>query len=93
MSSVQKQTAVMANVSASVASVALFPAGASFARRTVFNDSNVAMYVAFGATASLTSFTNKIAIGAYWELPLGYAGAASAIWDTGPTGAARTTTY
>jgi hypothetical protein len=94
VSSVQKQAAVLANVAASATSVTLFPAGSSFVRRVVFNDSNVAMYASFGSgAATLTSFTNKVAIGAYWELPLSYAGPVTAIWDTGPTGAARTTSY
>lgn len=93
MSTIQKQAATLANVGASATTVVLFPAASSFAQRAVFNDSNVAMYVAFAGTASLSAFTNKVAIGGYYELPAGYAGVVSAIWDTGPTGSARTTTY
>jgi hypothetical protein len=65
----------------------------------LFNDADKACYVKFGASASTTSFTAKLApkdadgIGGY--LNLGalrvYRGAITAIWDASPTGALRIT--
>lgn len=91
-----KTGATLANVAASTTSVTLFAAGTGAPnQRIVFNDSNVAMYIAFGAAAaSTTNFTVKIAAGGYYEFPIPiYNGACTAIWDATATGAARVTSY
>jgi hypothetical protein len=48
----------------------------------VFNDSTAALFLKFGATASATSFTVKIAAGAYYEMPTRptYTGIVDGIW-------------
>lgn len=58
----------------------------------IFNDSTVALYVAFGATASLTAFTVKIAPDGYYEFPQPiYTGQINGIWASNASGAARIT--
>lgn len=94
MSQIKTQTAVVAQVAASATVVTLFTAQAGGNKRIIFNDASTAMYVKFGAAASLTDWTYKIAIGAAWDVPTPlYSGLITAIWDTGPTGQARITSY
>lgn len=58
----------------------------------VCNDADKALYIKYGATASVTSFTAKVAAGGYWEMPSPvYTGVVDGIWASGPTGAARVT--
>lgn len=40
----------------------------------IFNDTTATLNVRLGAGASATSFTNRLAIGGYWEVPEGYVG-------------------
>lgn len=95
MSTINRQGAVLANVTASATSVALFAAGAGNQGRVVFNDADQPLHIAFSATAaSLTAFTVRVAAGGYFEfrLPL-YNGPCTAIWGPAPTGTARTTMW
>jgi hypothetical protein len=88
-----KQAATLNNVASSASAVALFGVAGNSVRRTIFNDSSSACYIALGGTASITRFTNKVAAGGYFEFPLPlYGGTASIIWDTA-NGFARTTEY
>jgi hypothetical protein len=57
---------------------------------TVFNDSTSAVFLKFGATASATSFTVKVASGGYFEVPFGYTGILDGIWVSA-NGSARVT--
>lgn len=93
MSTINKQVATLTNVAASATVVTLFAVkNGSGTSRAVFNDATTAMYIAYGAAASLTNFTVKVAIGGYYEFPRPlYTGLVTAIWDAGPTGSARTT--
>jgi len=49
------------------------------------------MYLALAATASTSLYTIQIAIGGYYELPVYYTGAMSAIWNNNSTGSALVT--
>jgi hypothetical protein len=87
-------SATLANVNDSASSVTLLASNASRKMATIFNDSTVALYVKFGATASLTSFTVKIAAQGYYELPIPvYTGVLDGIWDSDQSGAARVTEW
>lgn len=70
-------------VGASVTSVSLLAANSNRESATFYNDSASAYcYLKLGATASTTSFTYKMAPGAYYELPMPvWAGAVDGIWD------------
>lgn len=89
--------ATVTTVAASATVVTIFAAGtgaSAGSQRLVSNDSNVALYLKFGSAASLTDWTVKIAIGGYYEFPYPlYNGLVTGIWDAGPTGQARLTSY
>lgn len=84
--------ATLSNVASSASAVTILAANTSRRGATVFNDADKALYLKFGASASATSFTVKIAAGGYYELPSPvYQGVMSGIWEAGPTGSARVT--
>lgn len=83
-------TATLANVAASASSVTLQASNTSRLGWMFVNDSTSAVYVKFGSAASTTSYTVKVAAGGYYELPFGYNGIITGIWDSA-TGNARVT--
>lgn len=84
--------ATLSNVASSASAVTILAANTSRRGAMVFNDADKALYLKFGASASTTSFTVKIAAGGYYELPSpAYQGAMSGIWEADPTGSARVT--
>lgn len=85
---VSSSTGTQTSVAASLTSVSLLAANALRLGATVYNDGSDNLYVALGATASATAFVVKIAAGGYYEVPFGYIGAISGIWDVA-TGSAR----
>lgn len=94
MSTINTQAAVVTTVAASATVVTLVAASAGGKRKIIFNDSTVALYIKFGTAASLTDWTDKVAIGARWEAPTPmYGGIITGIWDAAPSGQARITTY
>ena len=56
-------------VSSSASSVTLLASNANRVMASVFNDSTQVLYLKFGSTASSSSYTIKMAAGAYAELP------------------------
>lgn len=84
-------TSAVTSVSASVTTGTLLALNANRRQAMIYNDSTANLYLKFGATASTTSFTIKIAGGGYYELPQPiYTGVLDGIWDSA-TGAARIT--
>lgn len=84
--------AALSNVASSDSAVTILAANTSRRGATIFNDVDKSLYLKFGASASTTSFTVKIAAGGYYELPSPvYQGVMTGIWETGPTGSARIT--
>lgn len=57
---------------------------------TVYNDSSAHLYLSFGSIATTSNFTVILISGAYYEVPFGYTGIITAIWDSS-TGFARVT--
>lgn len=84
--------AEISSVAASASNQTLAAADSTRRGLMVFNDSDKDLYLKYGATASTTSFTVRIAAGGYWEMhqPI-YLGIIDGIWATGPTGSARVT--
>lgn len=83
--------ASLANVASSATNVTLKAANASRRGLAIFNDSEAVLYVKFGATASSSSFTVKIAAGGYYEMPQPiYVGIVDGIWASA-NGNARVT--
>jgi len=88
-------SATAASVASSASSTELFAADASTSTngRAVFNDSTAVLYLKFGATASVTSYTVQIAPGGYYEFPLPlYDGEVDGIWASA-NGYARLTSW
>ncbi len=84
-------SATLANVAGSASSVTLLASNASRKLAIIVNDSTAVLYVKFGATASATSFTWKLAAGDTLEFPQPmYTGVVDGIWDSA-AGFARTT--
>jgi hypothetical protein len=58
---------------------------------TIYNDSSALLYVKFGATASTSDFTVRLANQSYYEVPFSYTGRIDGIWASAGTGAALIT--
>lgn len=85
-------TATLTNVNDTATSTPLLAANTNRRGVTIFNDSLQALLVKYGATASTTSFTVRVAAGGYWEMPQPvYTGALDGVWTADSTGAARIT--
>ena len=84
----QAGTATLSNVGASVTSVTLLAANVARIGATVYNDSTALLYIKFGTTASVTSFTVRVASQGYYEVPFGYTGRIDGIWASA-NGSAR----
>lgn len=77
--------AALTNVAASASSVTLLSANTARIGAQITNDSSSVVYIKFGTTASLTSYTVSLAGAAsapfsYYEVPAGYTGRIDAIW-------------
>jgi len=83
-------TGTTSNVAGSATNVTLLAANAARIGATIFNDSTAELLVKFGATASSTSFTVKLALDGYLEVPANYTGIIDGIWGSA-TGSARVT--
>lgn len=81
----------LTNITGSATSVTVVPANANRRRVMLTNDSNQDLYLKFGATASITSYTVKIPAKGYFEFPDPiYTGIVDGIWSAA-NGAARVT--
>lgn len=81
----------LSNVASSITSVQLAAANAGRLGFHLHNDSTAVLYLKFGTTASLTSFTVKISSQTYYEMPFPiYQGRIDGIWDVA-NGSARLT--
>lgn len=74
-------TAAETNVASSTSNVVLLASNSTRKGCAIFNDSTANLYVKFGATASTTSFTLKMAAGTFFELPFNFTGELDGIWD------------
>jgi hypothetical protein len=83
-------TATLSNVASSATNVTVLASNTARLGATIYNDSTAVVYLKFGATASTTSFTVKVAAGGYYELPFGYSGIVDGIWASA-NGSARVT--
>lgn len=84
--------ASVTSVADTASSTTLLASNASRRGATIFNDSSEILYVKFGATASATDYTIKMAAGSYFEFPVPcYTGVVDGIWANNSTGAAKLT--
>lgn len=85
-------TATLANKNYSGSNQTLAAANAARLGLLIFNDTDGALFLKYGATAATSSFTVKIAAGGYWEMPSPlWAGIVDGIGTGGTTGATRVT--
>jgi hypothetical protein len=85
--------ATESNVSASASNVTVLALNAARKGAVIYNDSGSYLYLKLGATSSATSFTNKVAPGQSFQLPVnGYTGIIDGIWDVAD-GTARVTEW
>lgn len=85
-------TATLANVNDTASSTTLQASNTNRLGWSCFNDSTQTLMLKFGATASATSFTVRMAAGAYYEMPKPiYTGVIDGIWAADASGAARVT--
>lgn len=88
----RQDPATLANISDTATSTTLQAANSDRYGWSCYNDSDQALYIKFGATASATSFTVKLGPGDFYEMPTPcYGGVIDGIWDADSTGAARVT--
>jgi hypothetical protein len=83
-------TATLSNVSSSATVVTILALNASRLGACVFNDSNKVLYLKFGSGASATSFTVRVPALGNYEVPFGYTGVLTGLWDS-VNGSARVT--
>lgn len=85
-------SATLSAVADSASSVTLAAANTARCFFTLVNDSTEILYLKYGATASLTSYTYKIAAGGTWEMPSPiYTGIIDGIWANNAAGSAYIT--
>jgi hypothetical protein len=84
-------TATLTNVNGAATTTSLLTANTSRKAVIMHNDSTATLFLKYGATASVTSYTYKIAPDATWEMPSPlFAGALDGIWSAA-NGAVRIT--
>lgn len=88
-------TATTTTVADNASSTTVLASNSSRKGASVTNDSSAALYLLVGSgTASTTNYTVRIAQYGYFEVPYGYTGQLTGIWDSDPgDGAARVTEY
>lgn len=90
--SLPASAAALTNINDSAANQTLVAANTSRRGLLAFNDSTVGLYLKYGATATITSFTVLIPAGGYWEMPSPiYQGIVDGIWASDAAGAVRLT--
>ena len=83
-------TATLSNVASSATSVTVLASNASRKGAMIANDGTKILYLKFGATASITSYTVRLDAQAQYEVPFGYTGIIDGIWSSA-NGNARVT--
>jgi hypothetical protein len=84
-------TGTTSSVNDTASSATILAANTSRLGATVQNDSTEILYLKLGATATVTDYTVKMAVGSYFEVPFGYTGIIDGIWANNASGAARVT--
>jgi hypothetical protein len=67
-------TSATSSVTVTTSSTQILASNTDRLGATIFNEAGDICYMKLGTTASLTSYTTQIAIGAYYQIPFGYTG-------------------
>ena len=82
VSKISRSTAVNASTVASTAtSSILLAANTGRVGASIWNKSTSDLFVELGDTATIAAYTVKIGADGYYEVPFGYVGTISGIWD------------
>ena len=84
-------TSTITSVVGATSSTSILASNSNRILATVFNATNKTMYVALASSASTSAYTLKVPVNSYYELPVSYTGAISAVWDMGVSGNAMIT--
>lgn len=87
----KSSTSTITSVAGSTSNTSILASNTSRILATVYNGTNKTMYLALASTASTSSYTIQMDAGSYWELPITYTGAISAVWANGVSGNALVT--
>lgn len=87
----KSSTGTITSVNGATTNTSILTPNTSRISATIYNAANKTMYIALGATASTSAYTIQVFQGSYWELPVSYTGAISAVWASGVSGAALVT--
>lgn len=87
----KSSSANITSVAGSVTNTSILASNSSRVSATIYNSTNKTMFLALGPTASTTAYTVQIFASSYWELPVSYTGAISAVWASGVSGNALVT--
>jgi hypothetical protein len=87
----KSSTSAITSVAGSTSNTSILASNTSRISATVYNATNKTMYLAMSSTASTSSYSVQISADAYWELPVDYTGAISAVWASGVSGNALVT--
>lgn len=68
--------------SVTTASTSVLASNASRLGATIYNEGSQVCYLKLGSTASTTSYSVQLVVGAYYEVPFGYTGAIDGITST-----------
>jgi hypothetical protein len=74
-------TATISQVPSATTSEVILAANANRKGATIFNDSTKILFLAAGPTAAAAAYTVQLATKAYYEVPYGYTGVISGIWQ------------
>lgn len=69
----------------------LSPVHGAMLGMSIYNDADGPLYVLLGEGASPSAFTVKMAPASLYEVPFGYSGVVTGIWESGATGMAQVT--
>lgn len=77
----RSNTVAAFNIEASITSIQILAANPDRKGATIWNNGTANLFIELGAKAALTAFALKITPGSYYEVPFGYSGRISGIWD------------
>lgn len=87
-------TAAFSSVASGTASVTILAANTARKGATIVNtDANILRLDMSGGTASATRYTYALTTGQFCEVPFGYSGAITGIWDADGAGSALVTEF
>lgn len=74
-------SSALTTVASAIASTTILAANASRKDAKIHNNSTARLYLAFGAAASIASFSVLLEAGGFYEMAIPYTGAISGIWS------------